>query len=122
MAWEQCPWCPEKQNGVRNREKHRRATHPVEYARLELETSITRNNDIIKYYSGVIAEYEEYSRFLATVSGYPLVRAIVMRKLLFLGEIDRHREYLRYSEEEVPQRQAALEAFDLAQAVPQRFS
>ena len=114
MAWEQCPWCPEKQNGYHNREKHRRTAHPLAYARLGLVQSIGQNNQSIEGHRSKIAEYEEYSRFLAAVSDYPLVRELVVRNLSYLGDIDRHREYLRYSEEDVPRRQAALEAFDQA--------
>ena len=115
MVWEQCPWCPEKHNGYSNREMHRRTTHPREYARLELLQSIELNNQSIQYHRGLIAQHEEYSHFLATVSDYPLVREIVQRQLTQLGDVQRHREFLGYAEKDVPRRQAALEAFDLAQ-------
>ena len=115
MAWEQCPWCPEKLNGYSNGEKHRRTAHPREYARLELVTRIELNNQAIAHRRSMIASCEEYSRFLATVSDYPLVREIVQRLLTRLGDVRDHQEYLEYSLEDVSRRQAALDAFDQAQ-------
>ena len=115
MAWEQCPWCPEKQNGYSRKEKHRQSAHPREYARLELTVRIELNAQSIAYHRTIIAKYEEYSRFLATVSDYPLVRDLVIHGLGRPGDIEHHREYLSYAEEDAPRRQAALEAFDLAQ-------
>ena len=112
MAWEQCPWCPKKQNGYHRKEKHRQSAHPREYARLALVQSIESNDQSLKYYRNKIAEYEEYSRFLATVSDYPLVRNLVLYSLRRLSDIEHNRECLGYAEKDTPRLQAALEAFD----------